>query len=157
MKGCYVISEWVGTGTDEDPQRPLVADVYPCSCTDVTGQYVRLDKGSPSPNIAVFKVVELRSPKHDGRIEAIKADPRFCVLEEWDGLLEKLIPVQTVSDKDVENFLSDRGVTKAVTDLVKGDRRVSRAKKLFKDFEKPHLVVEMLSNGMRLSVEGNGE
>ena len=136
MKGAHVVSEWIGTGTDDDPQRPLVADIYPCYCEDVTGQFVKLADKSPDPNLAVFKVVENRSPKHDGRVDAIKADSRFCVLEEWDGILEKLLPVQTVSDESVEHFLSDRGVVKAVTDLVKGEHRVNRARKLFKDFGK---------------------
>jgi len=144
MKGCYVISEWIGKGTDDDPQRPLVADEYPCSCEDVTGQYVRLDKGSPGPNLSVFKVVELRSPKHDGRVEAIKKDNRFLVLEEWEILGDDVLPVtvQTISDKDVKAYLVNKQVAIAVADLVKGEHRVNQARKLFRDFEKPQLKAE---------------
>ncbi len=129
---------------DTGPQSPLASDWFPCYHEDVTGQHVRLDRGSPSPNLAVFLVVELRSPKHAGRVAGIKDDPRFCVLEEWevpaDGELQ--IAVQTVSDEDVGDFLQAKGVAKAVRDLVKGDHRVSRVRKLFKDFEKKPVVVE---------------
>ena len=142
MKGCYVISKWVGTGKDDDPQRPLVADEYPCSCEDVTGQYVRLDKGSPGPNLAVFKVVELRSPKHDGKVDAIKKDSRFLVLEEWevpvDGELQ--VAIKAVPDEDVKTYLVDKLVATAVADLVVGEYRVDRARKLFKDFERPPVI-----------------
>ena len=141
MKGCYVISKWVGTGKDDDPQRPLVADEYPCSCEDVTGQYVRLDKGSPGPNLAVFKVQELRE-KHDGKVDAIKNDSRFLVREEWEvpenG--EPLVAIKAVPDEDVKTYLVDKLVATAVADLVVGEYRVDRARKLFKDFERAPIV-----------------
>ena len=142
MKGCYVISKWVGTGKDDDPQRPLVADEYPCSCEDVTGQYVRLDKGSPSPNLSVFKVQELRSPKHDGRVDAIKKDARFVVLEEWDAPEngEQPVAIKAVPDSAVKMYLVDKQVATTVADLVVGEHRVSQAQKLFKDFEKPPII-----------------
>ena len=135
MKGVYLVDAWI----EQNGQRPLVADEYPCSCEDVTGQYVRLDKGSPNPNMAVFKVVELRSPKHDGRIEAIKKDARFCVLEEWDVPAEgkPSFAVHTVSDMDVKEYLVDKGVEQSVRNKVQGEHRTGVAVELFKDFEKP--------------------
>ena len=137
MKGCYVISKWIGTGTAEDPQRPLVADEYPCSCVDVTGQYVRLDKGSPDPNLAVFRVVELQE-KHKNRVQDIKKDSRFLVLEEWDVLENGgiYIPVQAVSDKDVKTYLENKKAPAYVASSVKGMHRARMARELFKDFER---------------------
>ena len=139
MKGCYVISEWIDKGTPEAPdQIPLVADEYPCYCEDVTSQFVLLREGGPNPNLAVFKVVEIRTPKHDGRIEAIKKDARFCVLEEWEIPINDAlpVPVQTVSDKNVKAWLRAREVKAVVANLVKGEHRVNLARKLFKDFER---------------------
>ena len=124
---------------DTGPQRPLVSDWFPCYCEDMPGQYVRLDKGSPDPNLTVVLVVEKRSPKHDGIVDAIGDDPRFLKLEEWEIPEDDASPmlVQTVPDKDVALWLKSRGVAATIQDRVKGDHRVSRAKKLFKDFEKP--------------------
>ena len=82
-KFAYVVTKWIGTGTEDDFQRPEVASEVGY-CEDVTGQFVKLADKSPDPNLVVVKVGELRSPKHDGMIDAVKADDRFLVLEEWE-------------------------------------------------------------------------
>ena len=136
-KFAYVVTKWIGTGTNDDPQRPEVASEVGY-CEDVTGQFVKLSDKAPDPNLVVVRVGELRSPKHDGMVDKLKTDGRFLVLEEWevddDGVVTHNVP--HAKDKDVKKFLKDRGVKDKKADLVKGNLRTAQMRIIAKTFEK---------------------
>lgn len=136
-KYAYVITKWIGTGTGDDPQRPeVVGEVG--YCEDVTGQFVKLADGSPDPNLLVVKVGQIRSPKHDGMIDKLKADSRFLVLEEWEvdegGIPKPVVPY--AKDAEVKTFLVANKVKALDADTIKGEERTAKMRGLAKGFEK---------------------
>lgn len=137
MRFAYVVTKWIGTGTNEDPQRPEVASEVGY-CEDVTGQFVKLADKSPDPNLVVVKVGELRSPKHDGMIDALKTDSRFLVLEEWEvdaeGVVKPTVP--HAKDNNVRKFLRDRKVKMKDSAEIKGEKRTAKMRNLAKGFER---------------------
>jgi hypothetical protein len=56
MKRIRVFTEWTGTGTEADPNRPAIADAFPISSfSDMTGQPSANIR--PSPNLFVAEIV----------------------------------------------------------------------------------------------------
>jgi len=94
MKCAYVITPWHEDIEDGTPTRtPLVAvamsnEVRGCPMQDMAGQDVHIQV--PNPNLTVTMICETgtgQNPaKHDGLIDEIKADGRFCVIAEWEVL-----------------------------------------------------------------------
>lgn len=72
MQAARVTTIWVGTGTDTDPFRPLVGDVFaPVGWVDIVGH-------TPIPTINAYTI---RVTADTAVIDAIDTDPRFIV---WD-------------------------------------------------------------------------
>jgi hypothetical protein len=142
-KFAHVVTKWIGTGTGDDPQKPEVGELVGY-CEDVTGQFVLLKENSPDPNLVVMKVGEIRSPKHDGMINALKLDSRFLVLEEWEvdaeGVPKPKVPHAT--DPQVKTYLVAEGVKSQIADSVKGDKRTAKMRNLAKTFEKKNATIE---------------
>ena len=69
-----ILTPWTGAGTDTDPNRPLVADLFPLdSWIDVTGQPA--NQLQPDPNLYA---IDCKLPS--SVLASIDADPRFRVL-----------------------------------------------------------------------------
>lgn len=74
MNTIHVLSPWTGSGSEEDPNRPLLRDVYQLvKWSDVTG--TPADKLLPNPNLVMLKAVVT-----DEVLAQIQADIRFYVL-----------------------------------------------------------------------------
>ena len=72
-----LMTSWIGSGTHADPYRPALADAYPGTWRDTTGQPTIL----PEFNVVMIEVIT--DPATAAQIEA---DPRFVVLvsEAWN-------------------------------------------------------------------------
>lgn len=81
MQRSAIITPWIGSGTESDPFRPLLADAYPLSCSDVTGQ--PSSEIAPDPNAYTVEVQAEAS-----MLDEIAADTRFLIL--WREDIEEL-------------------------------------------------------------------
>jgi hypothetical protein len=74
MKTAQVITPWTGSGTKDDPNRPLLADQYTLlKWSDVTGQAAA--NLPPSPNLYTLEIV-----CDDAVMTTIQNDPNYQVL-----------------------------------------------------------------------------
>lgn len=132
LKTAYVICGWIGAGTSDDMYRPRVADEVGY-CGDVTGQ--ALPAGNlPSPNLVVVRVGELRSPKHDGMIDALKADDRFLVLEEWEGDAGPHNEHATLGQ--LRAWLAINEVDPGIANAIVSEKRTEQVRAICKGFER---------------------
>lgn len=70
---AQILTPWIGTGSIEDPFRPLLGDVIKCSWTDVTAQ--PSERLHPDPNLFV---VAVNCSADD--LAVVESDGRFFVL-----------------------------------------------------------------------------
>jgi len=76
-----ILTPWTGTGTEDDPNRPQIADDYDIKkYEDTTGQAAA--NLYPNPNLFVAKI-----ECEDAVFEAIDADDNYCVL--WSSPVAK--------------------------------------------------------------------
>ena len=69
-----ILTPWTGAGTTANPNRPLVADLYPLlSWVDATGQPAA--ELPPDPNLLAIEAQLMQ-----GVLASIEADTRFYVL-----------------------------------------------------------------------------
>jgi hypothetical protein len=74
MTRAEIATPWTGTGTQDDPNRPQLADDYPLNgWSDVTGQSA--ENLQPDPNLFVVMV-----ECEDSVLTQIEADPHYAVL-----------------------------------------------------------------------------
>ena len=95
MNKAHILTPWVGDGSEDNPNHPLLSDAFPKIQTwrDITGQPCQ--NLHPDPNLYVVEVICDKEI-----LNSIEADPRFFVI--WGN---------DVSNKD------DKPSTKTVSDM----------------------------------------
>jgi hypothetical protein len=145
----YFVTTWIGDGKEfseetqalidaganqadfpnEGPQRPAIPDSIVTYIEDVTGQFVHLVKNSPSPNVVVVKVGELRK-KHQGGLSNLSVHTCGIMLErqhEVDGPMTKHI-----TDRGLESWLKTQGMPEVYAKEVSGGERTAKMVQLAK-------------------------